>query len=650
VTEYTSREQQLRRKNSRHRGAPTQQDGGTMPLEPGTGAAASPDETDGAEPAPDLGPEPEDFPDAGADQSDIEMADDDMPALDLESEPAPPAQNLNAVPIATDPLVGPRPDASLQQSCLSFESGCLRLVRAPEGPDPASEELVADLSAAGGPPPQESPSKTLYQVFGVEPVKQRVAPASNHHIQATVEVQGLEETLEEYLDAVCEHGDGVRLAEDHASDHSLDVAPPVLFGPAHAEEDEAQLDGEHDEEEQDVTMRDDRQVYGVAASMGEEGVDAVQGEGKQALVESQIQAVMNFLNLGMRLRGGDQEAGYASSEGEADVAPVPPVAEHLLKPVWEAIGGGDCCLKVLQACQLIAEYKETHRCTQPALEGLLKLLQALLPKNHLPQSLYHYRKVASAVLKQVFGGPTFRRLHLCSNAECSHLYTDWESRYCPECAAPRYEKTLDDKERAIRELRYMGIENGVRALLMSKQVGRAIMDFDIVKATEEPHSLLTSDWALQVCREYIPDFESMGLEQAMTAKRRFFTTGQVFSSEEEYEEYTREIEAGERQRTLLLLVEAGCDGFQPFNRRIWSTWMWGYRLQCVCPREGETDDMAIVTSICSGATEGKAAHVVAALDAKELEALAPPTADERQRGGDGVPLLPNGCARSNRLL
>lgn len=78
--------------------------------------------------------------------------------------------------------------------------------------------------------------------------------------------------------------------------------------------------------------------------------------------------------------------------------------------------------------------------------------------------------------------------------------------------------------------------------------------------------------------------------------------------------------------------------------------MWGYRLQCVCPREGETDDMAIVTSICSGATEGKAAHVVAALDAKELEALAPPTADERQRGGDGVPLLPNGCARSNRLL
>jgi hypothetical protein len=107
-------------------------------------------------------------------------------------------------------------------------------------------------------------------------------------------------------------------------------------------------------------------------------------------------------------------------------------------------------------------------------------------------------------------------------------------------------------------------------------------------------------------------------------------------SDAEWQQYTQEVSEGKRRRTKLIVVEGGCDGFQPYRRRVWSTWMWGYRLTGVNWRLGDLAQMEIVTGICEGATEGKAAHIVAQLDACRLKELAPPCADERERMGPGM--------------
>jgi hypothetical protein len=80
------------------------------------------------------------------------------------------------------------------------------------------------------------------------------------------------------------------------------------------------------------------------------------------------------------------------------------------------------------------------------------------------------------------------------------------------------------------------------------------------------------------------------------------------------------------------MLKCGCDGFQPFKRRVWSTWLFGYRLTCVNWYAGQSSQYETVTAISSGASEGKAAQVVAALDAPQLIQLAPPSAAERLRG------------------
>jgi hypothetical protein len=96
------------------------------------------------------------------------------------------------------------------------------------------------------------------------------------------------------------------------------------------------------------------------------------------------------------------------------------------------------------------------------------------------------------------------------------------------------------------------------------------------------------------------------------------------------------VSEGKRRRTKLIVVEGGCDGFQPYRRRVWSTWMWGYRLTGVDWHLGNLAQMEIITGISEGATEGKAAHIVASLDAHRLKELAPPSAHERELGGSGV--------------
>lgn len=60
--------------------------------------------------------------------------------------------------------------------------------------------------------------------------------------------------------------------------------------------------------------------------------------------------------------------------------------------------------------------------------------------------------------------------------------------------------------------------------------------------------------------------------------------------------------------------------------------MMGYRLVCVNWYDGRASDFEVVTAIAEGECEGKATHVVAALDAQELIQLAPPSAKERKEG------------------
>lgn len=318
------------------------------------------------------------------------------------------------------------------------------------------------------------------------------------------------------------------------------------------------------------------------------------------------------------------------------------VADALIRPVWATPEPSECRLKVLQACQLIAEYKERHRTTLPALKDLLLLLQALLPPNLLPRSVYLYRKVSEAVLQQAFGGSGFRRLHMCSNLECTHLYKDEEEalRQCPDCDRPRYRTLENGKEQAMRQLRFMGVERGVRVLLMSKKVCRGLHNFDLAEMVDSTYSLFSSKLSEHLCTHFIPDYALLPADRQRIAKLRFFDTGQA-CTEPEWQQYREEVAAGTRQRTKLLVVEGGCDGFQPFKRRVWSTWMFGYRLTCVNWLVGASGQYEIVTAISEGSSEGKAAHVVAALDAQHLIELCPPSAGERARGLHGVPLQPS---------
>jgi hypothetical protein len=345
-----------------------------------------------------------------------------------------------------------------------------------------------------------------------------------------------------------------------------------------------------------------------------------------------------------RARGGDAGEGEDNEdeEGPADgEATEPDVGNSLTEPVWQTDGKVECPLKVLQACQLIAEYKERHRTTLPALKDLLLLLQALMPRsNRLPRSNYMFRQVSRRVLQRTFDGSPFRRIHLCSNPECAHVYTgvDQDKRVCPKCTKPRYHKPENCPERPARQLRYMGVTNGIKVLLMSKKVGRSIEAFDLQGTLDTPHSMYASGFSEHLCRKFIPHYDLMDPAGRATAKYRFFATGQV-CSDENWQVYTQQVNEGKRLPTKLLVVEGGCDGFQPYKRRVWSTWMWGYRLTGVNWQVGNLSQNELITAICEGATEGKAAHIVARLDAAELKDLAPHSAHERtlMDGGTGAP-------------
>jgi hypothetical protein len=349
----------------------------------------------------------------------------------------------------------------------------------------------------------------------------------------------------------------------------------------------------------------------------------------------------------MRQRGGQFDSDPLDDEGgDDDVNVGDPlgaeagveVEKHLCDPVWEVHQKAECRLKLLQALQLIAEYKERHRVTLPAMADLLTLMQALLPAgNCLPKSVYSFRKATRSVLHATLGGPGFARIHLCSDLNCTHLYDD-DADKCPQCDKPRFKDLENGRKAPIRDLRYMSLDKGVRLLLMSRKVSRAINRFDLEAMVDSTYSVYSSKLSEHLCHHFIPGYGDMctqSPERAREAKLRFFDTGQV-CSDAEWQQYTEEVEAGTRRPTKLLMLEGGCDGFQPFKRRVWSTWLFGYRLTCVNWYDGQSSQYQIVTAISSGASEGKAAQVVAGLDAQHLVELAPPSAAERLQGLTGV--------------
>lgn len=291
---------------------------------------------------------------------------------------------------------------------------------------------------------------------------------------------------------------------------------------------------------------------------------------------------------------------------------------------------------VLQVVKLVTEMKERHRLTLPALTDLLQLLKILLPPNILPASVYLLRKLLRQVLALTLGRDSsgFARIHLCNNAECGYMYED-DSTKCVRCGAERYAVQRSGKKKPVQELRYLGLSQGLRVLLMSKHVCSALHDFDLPHMVDSNHSVFSSDLSERMCHLFIPQYEHMDDDTRREYKIRFFSTGQVCTAEE-LAEHTSRVQSGEAKRTMLITVEGGCDAFQPFKRRVWSTWMYGYRVCCIDWFTAEKGEFEIVTAISEGAAEGKAAHVVAALDAQEMIELCPLEAHKVTPAHQGV--------------
>jgi hypothetical protein len=629
---------------SRHRQAPVARDGANPETSQATPDSPCTDYHD----AQDSVMADDDMPTLALD-SYSDMADDSMPTLalvhDMAADETVPVEDATAVP-----------DRNLKQMCLSIHGGVLRLSKVL--PPAAVEHLVEDDTFdESAPEPRETAAQQepachtpIYELLGaynddgkrshLKPWEHQIrtvpapATAPDDHIPE-IDFQVDLAPLDAFLSGAGIGGD------ETPTDLPATIGAPVCFGEdVDSDDDGNGWLGDRLEEHLDDTSVVELPVTDSNAEVSE-GIDSPARPDPLDLKTSlwgseEFEALLQFACMRHRGGQGSDSEGEEEQAPGAGVAPEPDVGQALTEPVWESDGRNECPLKVLQACQLIAQYKERHRITLPALKDLLQLLQALLPhSNKLPRSTYMFRNVSKRVLEQIFGGSTFRRLHMCSDPECTHMYTDQALRACPKCSKPRYHTQQNGKEKVIREMRYMGVKNGVKTLLMSKHVGRAIDTFDMSRALDTPHSLFGSRLSEHLCQHFIPGYAEMEQSERRNAKLRFFDTGQV-CSEEEWLQYNKEVEEGTRLRTKLLVVEGGCDGFQPYRRRVWSTWMWGYRLTGVNWALGNMAEMEIVTAISEGATEGKAAHVVAALDANELKDLAPPSADERERGALGV--------------
>jgi hypothetical protein len=278
----------------------------------------------------------------------------------------------------------------------------------------------------------------------------------------------------------------------------------------------------------------------------------------------------------------------------------------------------------------LSQFKERHRLTNPALRDLLQLLKILLPPNILPASVYLLKKLLRHCLAHCLGEHStgFKRMHLCPNKDCSYMYVDKDTDCCPKCGKHRHVVQRNGKRKPALEVRHLGLTQGLRVLLMSRQVCKGIQDIDTAALVASNYSVYSSQLSEQLCEIFIPGYKSMDEDSMRQYKVRFLSTGQVCTAQQ-FTQHTASIVAGTSLRTMMLLVEGGCDAFQPFKRRVWSTWLYGYRIQGIAPSTAAKAEFEIVTAISQGSAEGKAADVVTSLDAQELLQLCPLPASKR---------------------
>jgi hypothetical protein len=92
----------------------------------------------------------------------------------------------------------------------------------------------------------------------------------------------------------------------------------------------------------------------------------------------------------------------------------------------------------------------------------------------------------------------------------------------------------------------------------------------MVEERKQPGSMFASRLCERFCELYIPGWREMHPEDRVDAETRFLTTGQCCREEDLHPQ-------SGKTRTILLFVEQGADAFQPFKRRVHSTWVQGLR-------------------------------------------------------------------------
>jgi hypothetical protein len=100
-----------------------------------------------------------------------------------------------------------------------------------------------------------------------------------------------------------------------------------------------------------------------------------------------------------------------------------------------------------------------------------------------------------------------------------------EARECLVCGQPRYERMQNGREKAIREVRYLGLEQGVIILIMSRKVSSAINNFDLISMVDSTYSVYSYRLSEHLCNNFIHHYSPMSAIEARKAKIRFFDSG-----------------------------------------------------------------------------------------------------------------------------
>ena len=116
-------------------------------------------------------------------------------------------------------------------------------------------------------------------------------------------------------------------------------------------------------------------------------------------------------------------------------------------------------------------------------------------------------------------------------------------------------------------MHYMGVENCLRVLLLRQEWCEAFARFDIRQERQTPGTLWSGDLAEHFCPLYVPGYSNMPENEREEAAEVFLTTDQTCKRDK----------LQNHQPTVLLLLEGGIDAFQPFKRKVHSTWVAGTR-------------------------------------------------------------------------